>query len=572
MKTRPPLRPILLIVLLAILPAVLLAAPVPYAATNPVPAPKSSSTGTTPRILQAAPQPPSAATQTQTNPQPQSRIPSQPERQTQPSPAGRIHRNLAIRGVEVLGKRPMKEIGVQQTRFDSAVLRGNVSLSMADVLTFHSPVFVKSYGRATLSTVSFRGTSASHTQVTWNGLRLNSPMLGMTDFSMIPANLIDGASLLHGTSSVGETGGGLGGLVKLSNAPPVSDGFTLQYIQGAGSFRTFDEFLRLGWGNDRWQVSTRAYCQSSPNDYKYRNRDKKENIYDDNHQIIGQYYPVERNRSGAYRDLHVLQEVYYRTGRGDRFGLQAWYLDSDRELAMLTTDYGDAADFENRQREHTLRSVLSWEHLRTRWKLGARGGYVHTWTAYDYKRDKGNGIMASMTRSRNWIDTFYGQLEGEFSAGKHWFFSANLAVHQHLVESADRNVLTQEGGNATVGYYQGRIELSGSVAARWRPVDPLGVSLVLRQEVFGTERAPLIPALLADWVLSKRGNVTVRGSVSRNYRFPTLNDLYFMPGGNPDLRSEHGFSWEAGLSFATGREGVWSLSGSAAWFDQHIDD
>ena len=105
----------------------------------------------------------------------------------------------------------MKDIGVQKTVFDSLVLKENIALSMADVLTFNSSIFVKNYGRATLSTVSFRGTSASHTQVTWNGMRINSPMLGMTDFSTIPSYFIDDASLLHGTSSVNMVGGGLGG-------------------------------------------------------------------------------------------------------------------------------------------------------------------------------------------------------------------------------------------------------------------------------------------------------------------------------------------------------------------------
>ena len=82
-------------------------------------------------------------------------------------------KGIVIREVEILGKRPMKDIGVQQTRFDSLVLKENIALSMADILTFNSSIFVKSYGRATLSTVSFRGTSASHTQVTWNGMRIN---------------------------------------------------------------------------------------------------------------------------------------------------------------------------------------------------------------------------------------------------------------------------------------------------------------------------------------------------------------------------------------------------------------
>ena len=187
-----------------------------------------------------------------------------------------LRKGVHIPDITVYGRRPMKEIGVQQTKFDSLMLKENVALSMADVLTFNSSVFVKSYGRATLSTVAFRGTSPSHTQVTWNGMRINNPMLGMTDFSMIPSYFIDDASLLHGTSSVSDTGGGLGGSVRLASEPAQAKGFGVQYVQGVGSFQTFDEFLRLTYGNAHWQLSTRAVYSSSPNEYKYRNHDKKE--------------------------------------------------------------------------------------------------------------------------------------------------------------------------------------------------------------------------------------------------------------------------------------------------------
>ncbi|MBQ5617995.1 MAG: TonB-dependent receptor, partial [Alistipes sp.] len=400
------------------------------------------------------------------------------------------------------------------------------------------------YGRATLSTVSFRGTSPSHTQVTWNGMKINSPMLGMTDFSMIPSYFIDDASLLHGTSSVNETGGGLGGAVRLSTKPAQADGFGLQYVQGVGSFKTFDEFLRLTYGDDHWQLSTRAVYSSSPNDYKYRNRDKKENIYDDEMNIIGSYYPIERNRSGSYKDLHLLQEIYYNTGHGDRFGLNAWYINSNRELQMLTTDYGDAADFDNRQREHTFRGVLSWDHLRSDWKLATKAGYIHTWMAYDYERDPGNGIMQTMTRSRSRINTFYGQADGEYYLDK-WLFTASLSAHQHMVESRDKNIILQQGNKAVVGYDTNRMELSSSLSAKWRPSDRVGVSAVLREELFGDTFSPLIPALFVDGVISQRGNIMAKASLSRNYRFPTLNDLYFLPGGNPDLKPERGWTYDA---------------------------
>ena len=483
-------------------------------------------------------------------------------------------RMKSLREVVVWGNRPMKDIGVQKTEFDSLALKETVALSMADVLTFNSSVFVKSYGRATLSTVAFRGTSPSHTQVTWNGMRINNPMLGMTDFSTIPSYFIDKASLLHGTSSVNETGGGLGGLVKLATVADVDSGLHLQYVQGMGSFKTFDEFARFTYGSRRWSVSTRVVYSSSPNDYRYVNRDKKVNIYDDDKNIIGQYHPTERNRSGSYKDFHALQEVSYRISQRDRLGLNLWYINSIRELPMLTTDYGEERDFENRQREQTLRAVVNWDHNRRKWKLGLRGGYIHTWMAYDYKREVAEGNMASMTRSRSRVNTFYGQAEGEFSPAEKWFFTAGVSAHQHFVRSQDRNIILQDGDKAIVGYDQGRIELSASASAKWQPLERLGVSAVVRQEMFGDRVAPVIPALFVDGLVSRRGNVMLKSSVSRNHKFPTLNDLYFLPGGNPDLKNESGWTYDAGASFDIGwnRPFPVSAGGSVTWFDSRIDD
>lgn len=474
--------------------------------------------------------------------------------------------------VVVRAKRPMKEIGVQKTTFDSVALKENIALSMADILTFNSSVFVKSYGRATLSTVAFRGTSPSHTQVTWNGMRINNPMLGMTDFSTIPSYFIDKASLLHGTSSVNETGGGLGGLVKLGTSADVPEGVNVQYVQGVGSFKTFDEFMRVAYGGEKWQVSTRAVYSSSPNDYKYVNHDKKENIYDGENNIIGQYHPTERNRSGAFKDAHVLQEVYYNTLKGDRMGLNVWYINSNRELPMLTTDYGSERSFENRQREQTLRSVVSWDHIRSKWKGGIKGGYVHTWMAYDYRREVAENNWASMTRSRSRVNTLYGQAEGDYAPERRWLFTGSVSAHQHFVRSEDKNIILQDGDKAVVGYDNSRMELSGSVSAKWQPTERLGMSVVVREDVYGDKRAPVIPAFFIDGVVSQRGNVVVKGSVSRNYRFPSLNDLYFLPGGNPNLKSEHGFTYDAGVSAETGKKGVLAVSGSANWSDSHIDD
>lgn len=427
---------------------------------------------------------------------------------------------IGIEQVDVVGTRPMKKIGTQETTIATRVLHDNIASQMADALKFGTSIYVKEYGRATLSTVSFRGTSPSHTQVTWNGMKINSPMLGMVDFSMIPSYFIDDASLLHGTSSVNITGGGLGGAVLLSTKPADAQGCNLQFVQGVGMFRTFDEYLRFTYGDEHWQSSTRIVFSSSPNDFKYKNYHKKLNIYDDDHNIVGQYNPVERNKSGDFSDLHLLQEVYYNRGDGNRFGLNVWYLNSDRGLPMLDVDYRENAGYSNKQREQTLRGVLSWDHVRKNWKMGVKAGYIHTWMAYDYEKDKGNGEWEKMIRSRSRINTFYAQAEGEYSIGRKLLVTATLSAHQHLVHTKDKNVLDSlsaqhlgqmppaEGGDvklAAVGYDEGRIELEGCVSVKWRPWERLGLALTLREQMYGSKWTPVIPAFFADVVLSKRG-------------------------------------------------------------------
>lgn len=484
---------------------------------------------------------------------------------------------VTLREVEVHGTRPLKDTGVERTEFDSVALRESVALSLADILTFNSSVFVKSHGRATLSTVAFRGTSPSHTQVTWNGMRINSPMLGMTDFSTIPSFFVDKASLLHGSSSVGVTGGAIGGVVSLSTTPDNAgdtSAVRLQYVQGVGSYTTFDEFLRFSVRTGRWSLSTRAALSTSPNDYKYINRDKKENIYDDDHNIVGQYHPEERNRSGAYRDLHVMQQIYCEIARGQRIGLDVWYLNTNRELPLITTEYGDERGFENRQREQTLRAVAAWTLYRPKITVGANAGYSYTQMAYDYKREMAQDIWSVMTRSRSYVNTLYFRGEASWYPLPTLMVNANIAAHQHFVRSRDKNIIKTDGNTAVLGYDKARLELSGAVSARWQPAQPLGLGVTLRQEVFGDKTA-FIPAAFADLMLYRPANLLLKGSVSRNHRFPSLNDMYFLPGGNPDLRDESGLTYDAGFSaeYSSARSSLtWVGRFSANWFDSYIDD
>lgn len=490
-----------------------------------------------------------------------------------PAQRDSVARTVAIERVDIAGRRPMREIGVQRTRLDSAVLRKDITSSLADALATGSTIFIKSYGRATLSTASFRGTAPSHTQVTWNGMRVNSPMLGQVDFSLIPSYFIDDASIYHGASSVGITGGGLGGAIALMSKAPAEKGAALRYVQGFGSFSTWDEFVHFTYGGKRWSCSTRLMYSSSENDFRYRNYDTKTLVTDADGNVVDSYYPLRRNRNGAFRDLHLMQELYHTTRSGDRLSLTAWYLDSHRGLAMTSSERNTSKQKKNTQDERTLRAVAGWERLRGGLKLGARGGYAYTDMRYRMLADaEGRGEFFAATDARSRIHTFFIKAEAEYALADKWLFTANAAGHQHRVHSGDLSLLDQTTGlRTTTLYEQNRFELSAFGSVKWRPLARLGVAADLRWELYGDRSTPVIPALFLDYLVSRRGKVVVKASAARNYRYPTLNDLYFQPGGNRDLRPERGWTWDAGAECALGNDNR-SLTLSATAFDSRIDD
>ena len=49
--------------------------------------------------------------------------------------------------------------------------------------------------------------------------------------------------------------------------------------------------------------------------------------------------------------------------------------------------------------------------------------------------------------------------------------------------------------------------------------------------------------------LSSSKNLLAKAGLARNFHYPTLNDLYWQPGGNPNLKPEEGITGEAGISY-----------------------
>ncbi|MCR4922264.1 MAG: TonB-dependent receptor [Bacteroidaceae bacterium] len=475
-------------------------------------------------------------------------------------------RTDTLRTVRVNASRRLRDTGLQTTTLDTLALRESISLSMADVLTQHSALFVKSYGRATESTAEFRGTSPSHTQVLWNGMRINSPMLGTMDFSFIPSYFIDGARLYHGASSLTQTGGGLGGAVELRSEPPRREGLMGQYILGAGSFATFDHFLRLAWqSGTHWSASTRFAYGTSENDFRYTNYDKKVDVRDDAGNILRSYHPRERNKSGYFDDLHLMQDCYYNDLRGNRWGATLWLTTSTRGLPFLSVDYKEDSDFRNEQGLDALRGIVSYSHTETQWTADIRAGYAHQGLTYDYYTTRA-GTRTDITHSRSYANTAFAQATADIVPAAGWMLTASLATYYNHVRSWDRSPF-HLGDNFDIGQWEGH----AAVQLRWRPRERFTIAAIMRDEMYRTRFQQPTPALMADYLLLRPWQLTLKASIASNRRHPSMDDLYYRPGGNPNLKSERGFTYDAGLSWKRDAKSF-SLSGNVAAFDSHISD
>ena len=146
---------------------------------------------------------------------------------------------IKLKTVEIVGERESVEAlkPLVMKKLDTLVLQSKSTSTLSDLLIQHSPVFIKTYGPGGISTASFRGTTASHTLVLWNGFQLNAPSLGQVDFSTIPVFLADDVSLNWG-SGTSNNSGGLGGAVNIDNTHHFGDGFLLDLKQTYGSFNT----------------------------------------------------------------------------------------------------------------------------------------------------------------------------------------------------------------------------------------------------------------------------------------------------------------------------------------------
>ncbi len=435
--------------------------------------------------------------------------------------------------LEVFSSAEKRPAGMMCQKVDTLVLKSEQSTSLSDLLDTHSVLFIKTEGRGALSTASFRGTAASHTDVLWNGMSVQSPMLGQVDFSLFPVYLFDDISINPGNSSLSETSGALGGSIQLDNKADWSNPLNITLLTGFGSYRTFNNYLKIQWAGKRVFSGTRVYYNRSKNDFSFINK----NIATLNPATGSYEYPVQKNEHGVYQLMGIEQNCYWRLGEKGVLTAHYWFQDSQRSLPRLNTYEGDDYSNINRQKEQTHRGKLQYSRFGKKGKLTVSSGLVVQNLSYTLQNLIGGQGYQFAVHSVSTLVSSYNTASYDYKLSQKTLFKLKYSFDFNHVATTDSVKQT--------GYNRYRREHKWLFLWEQQFTNRFSTTVLLRKELINGQSVPLIPFAGFEWIVHKNWHWIVRGNVARNVHIPDLNDLYWQPGGNPNLQPEEGLATEA---------------------------
>lgn len=450
---------------------------------------------------------------------------------------------LLLNELEVLGYKQDYSLSFKKTSIDSLMKSKMDYLDLGELLAAYTPVYVKSYGRGALSTASFRGTGASHTQVKWDDFSINSPMLGQVDLSLIPNTFFNKVDLYYGGGSLFKSSGALGGTVALGNKSLFPEKPVVFVEQMVGSFDSYATSAGFSIGNKKFTSSTRFSYQTSQNDFTY---------YNDS--ILPVREVTQKNAS--FSNLGFTQSFSYKPSLNNLISITTWNQWNDRNIPPIMTNIGSQTNEE--QKDVFSRNILAWNYFKNKSKLEVKTAWFYEDLVYGMSTE---GIAAdTLVDSQNKTNTFSVKAKYEYAFHKGIVLTTGLD-YDHVY------VITNN--------YDGREKrntLSAYAAMVKDFADRFKVNLLLRVELVDAVFVPVMPLLGFNYKVLRSEDFFIRGSFSRNYHIPTLNDLYWFPGGNENLIPEESLEIEGGINYVKSIGKNYSFAADLSTYASRIND
>ena len=365
-------------------------------------------------------------------------------------------------------------------------------------------IYMKNYGHQQLATISFRGTSAAHTNVLWHGIPVNAPTLGSTDFSQWNTWLIDDVAIQPGNQGALYGSGSIGGTVFIdhfnnmrTNAAAI--GF------GLGSFGYNFQGGSAQYKKDHFQGTTNIYREAIQNDFSYPLKGTD---------------LIQTQQNAAALSYGFRQELQH-FWKNQRLSMDLLLFYQHREnQPVISQNY--AEDF---IKTHNIKSVV--EHF-----IDFNKGSISTTLGLITDQMIYNQNPAIRSQQMTLTQRY------EYDIGDHFHLNSGFLI----------NLLTAKGSN--LENINPQKQLDFFVIVTYRINTRWSSTVGLRESFMDDSGSKLLPSFGAErkWILPK-GSLVSHAKIAFGFRYPTLNDRFWLPGGNPALKPEQSVSADVGFQF-----------------------
>jgi iron complex outermembrane receptor protein len=399
------------------------------------------------------------------------------------------------------------------TLLDATVLETTAATSLATLLETRSGASVRSYGDGALATASLRGTSSNQTLVLLDGLRLSDPQSGQVDLSLLPTLLLESVEILHGAASARYGADGIGGVIRL-HTRAATPGVQVRAAGDVGAWGARRTGVMASGMQGRRGLLFAAETNRADGHFPYRNTT---------------LFPARLvRREGAGYARHTLFGRLQWQTTPTKLSVAGWYGQSDRGLPGP----GNAPPVGARQADTHLRL---WAQMETR----LAGGTLHTSSLLQHTH-------LHFTQPSVGTDERAHTRTAALETAWQRPVTPRLLLGMGLAAGHEAAVIDATVRQSRLGLFSHAV-----VEARRVLLYP-----ALRMDAYASEgmtRTALSPGLGLNILLRSETALHLKANMGRAFRMPTFNERFWVPGGNPDLKPEQGWSADVGAAMQRSR-------------------
>ncbi len=372
------------------------------------------------------------------------------------------------------------------------------------ILSLNAGVFIKNGGPSLLASSASRGSTAQQTSTVWCGIPIESPMLGQTDLSMLPSFLFDGIGVLYGAQSSLFGSGNIGGTIQLNHSNHLKKGLHTELLMGIGSFNEFSQGVKLTYARNKISTQFKLLNQFTGNNYTF--------------EIDG--IGKQRMQHASTKQIALMQEFNYTPNRLHSFDLKIWLQKNNRLLPDLLGATKDEAI----QNNNFNRTILTYKFSKGNYQLQSRTALFNEF--FDY-----SSVTTPLTNTR-----FLQISQGLDQSWRYKNHHILLSGQYQYIRGFTDNFISEKS------YHQPSVLLT--VQSSWFN-HQLETQINIRKQWYNLTNIPIVPGFGYKWQITNW--LSLNGNVGAGFRMPTLNDLYWNPGGNQTLKPEQSISVETGI-------------------------